>query len=70
MLPPRGKKAAELNPTESVTVTDLGSKTLTYEYDPVNGGRLIAQVDGLGAKTTYGVRHLRVPAHDGGPERG
>ncbi|MBS2966208.1 hypothetical protein KGA66_24400 [Actinocrinis puniceicyclus] len=49
-----GKNASGLNPTETVTVTDPASKTLTYEYDPVNGGRPVAQIDALGAKTTFG----------------
>ncbi len=49
-----GKNATGLNPTETVTVTDPRTNTLTYEYDPVNGTRSIAQIDGLGAKTTYG----------------
>ncbi len=48
------KNAAGLNPTETVTVTDPNTHPVTYEYDPVNGGRMIAQVDAAGAKTTYG----------------
>ena len=43
-----------LNPTVTVAVTDPNTKQVTYEYDPVNGGRMIARVDAAGAKTTYG----------------
>jgi RHS repeat-associated protein len=48
------KDTAGLNPTETVTVTDPNTHQLAYEYDPVNGGRMIAQIDVSGAKTTYG----------------
>ena len=43
-----------LGPMTTVTVTDPGNKTLTYQSDPVNGNRPIAQIDGRGYKTTYG----------------
>jgi RHS repeat-associated protein len=43
-----------LAPVTTVTVTDPGGKTITDEYDPVNGNRMIASIDALGEKTTYG----------------
>ncbi|WP_051366930.1 LamG-like jellyroll fold domain-containing protein [Hamadaea tsunoensis] len=43
-----------LAPLTTVTVTDPGAKTLTYQYDPRNGNRVVATVDGRGAKTSYG----------------
>jgi RHS repeat-associated protein len=41
-------------PTNTVSVTDPGGKTLKYLYDLLNGNRIIASVDGLGNKTSYG----------------
>jgi RHS repeat-associated protein len=50
-----GQSAATAGtPTTTTTVTDPGNSTLTYGYDPGNGGRLIASTDGLGGTTTYG----------------
>jgi RHS repeat-associated protein len=43
-----------LAPTEYATVVDPGSKTLTYEYDVLNGTREILYTDGDGSTTTYG----------------
>jgi large repetitive protein len=40
--------------TETVTVTDPGTNTLSYTYDLQNGGRLLSQTDGTGASTSYG----------------
>jgi large repetitive protein len=40
--------------TETVTVTDPGTNTLTYTYDLQNGGRILSQTDGTGAPTSYG----------------
>jgi len=37
-----------------VQVDDPGLRTLSYEYDPVNQDRPIAQIETTGAKTTYG----------------
>jgi RHS repeat-associated protein len=46
--------SAGLSPVETATVADPGQHTLTYRYDPVNGGRMLSQTDGLGYTTTYG----------------
>jgi large repetitive protein len=43
-----------LTPVKTVTIIDPGGKTLTSQYDPLNGNREIASIDGLGNKTTYG----------------
>lgn len=40
-------------PATTVQVTDPGSNTLNYTYDPRNGGRLSAATDGLGNNTHY-----------------
>lgn len=48
------RNSAGLSPVVSVKVTDPGSNTLTYEYDPLNSNRQIAYIDGLGHKTSYG----------------
>jgi large repetitive protein len=40
--------------TETVTVTDPGTNTLSYTYDLQNGGRLLSETDGTGATTSYG----------------
>ena len=49
-----GKWSGGLTPLETVSVTDPGSYTDTYQFDLLNGGRMVAQVDGLGNKTSYG----------------
>ncbi|MGW2696099.1 LamG-like jellyroll fold domain-containing protein [Streptomyces sp. NPDC001296] len=49
-----GRNSSGMSPLETVRVTDPGSKTVTYQYDPLNGYRAVAQIDGLGNKTTYG----------------
>jgi RHS repeat-associated protein len=46
--------SAGMAPVTTVTVTDPGGKTIKDEYDPVNGNRMIASIDALGNKTTYG----------------
>lgn len=43
-----------LTPVQTVQVTDPGGKTLSWQYDPGNGDRLIAQTDGDGDTTRYG----------------
>jgi RHS repeat-associated protein len=43
-----------LAPMTTVQLTDPGNKALTYDYDTLNGNRLIAQIDALGDRTTYG----------------
>ena len=43
-----------LSPIETATATDPGQHTLTYQYDPLNSGRMLSQTDGLGYTTTYG----------------
>jgi len=48
------KNSAGIVPVETVQVTDPGSKTLTYRFDPQNSYRLISQTDGTAATTTYG----------------
>jgi RHS repeat-associated protein len=46
--------SAGLSPVETATATDPGQHTLTYQYDPLNSGRMLSQTDGLGFTTTYG----------------
>lgn len=46
--------SAGLSPVETVHVTDPGSHTLSYAYDPLNSGRMLSQTDALGDTTTYG----------------
>jgi large repetitive protein len=41
-------------PLQSVTVTDPGSKTISYAYDLVNGNRMVSQTDANGKTTRYG----------------
>ena len=41
-------------PVQNVSVTDPGGKTLSYQYDPMNGDRILAQTDALGHVTKYG----------------
>jgi YD repeat-containing protein len=48
------KNSQGLTPVQTVQVTDPGGKTLSWQYDPQNGDRLIAQTDGDGATTRYG----------------
>jgi RHS repeat-associated protein len=43
-----------LAPMTTVKVTDPGSKIITDEYDPLNSNRMIATIDALGHKTSYG----------------
>ncbi|MDX6740735.1 LamG-like jellyroll fold domain-containing protein [Actinocorallia sp. A-T 12471] len=52
MVAARG--ANGLAPMKSVVVTDPGNKTLRYDYDLANGGRLLAITDPLGKKTSFG----------------
>ena len=40
-------------PITTATLTDPGSHTLAYRYDPSNGARLIASTDGLGNTSHY-----------------
>lgn len=40
-------------PVTTATVTDPGSATITYRYDPLNSGRILTSTDGLGNTTTY-----------------
>jgi RHS repeat-associated protein len=42
------------SPVTTVTVTDPAAKTIGYQYDTHNGGRLLAQTDALGNKTQFG----------------
>jgi RHS repeat-associated protein len=48
------KNSQGLTPVETVQVTDPGNNTLSWQYDPLNGYRLIAQTDGDGDTTRYG----------------
>ncbi len=41
-------------PLQSVNVTDPGNKTIRYDYDALNGNRLVKQTDGLGNPTLFG----------------
>jgi RHS repeat-associated protein len=43
-----------LSPVMTVDVTDPGTHVITDEYDPLNGNRMVAMIDALGHKTTYG----------------
>ena len=47
------ESSASATPVISSTVTDPGNATLTYRYDPTDGGRLLSATDGLGNTTTY-----------------
>ena len=49
-----GKNSQGFTPVETVTVTDPGSNTETYQYDPENSYREVAYTDGNGYTTTYG----------------
>ena len=49
-----GSNSAGLSPLETVTVTDPGGKPNVYQYDMLNGDRMVSQTDGLGDRTTYG----------------
>ncbi|MBY8885843.1 DUF3990 domain-containing protein [Streptomyces sp. PTM05] len=49
-----GGASAGLAPMETVKVTDPGGKTDTYQYDILNGFRMLSQTDGLGDRTSYG----------------
>jgi large repetitive protein len=49
-----GKNSQGVTPVESVTVTDPGSNTEVYQYDPENSYREVAYTDGRGYTTTYG----------------
>jgi YD repeat-containing protein len=48
------KYSTGLTPLQTDTVTDPGGLTLSYQYDPLNGGRLVSQTDGDGNTTAYG----------------
>ena len=48
------KYSGGLTPVQTVTVTDPGGKTLTYQMDPLNGNRILTETDGLGNTTKYG----------------
>ncbi len=43
-----------LTPVETQTITDPGGKTLSYQMDPLNGDRIVAQTDALGKTTKFG----------------
>jgi RHS repeat-associated protein len=47
------KSSSGLTPLETQTVTDPGNKTITYQMDPLNGDRIIAQTDALGNTTKF-----------------
>lgn len=49
-----GGQSQGLSPVWTAKVTDPGSKTLTYQYDPLNGYRELSETDGLGHKTSIG----------------
>ncbi|MFB9831444.1 LamG-like jellyroll fold domain-containing protein [Actinoallomurus acaciae] len=49
-----GQNSTGLAPMETVAVTDPGGKTVKYQYDVLNGYRLIGRIDALGNKTAYG----------------
>ncbi|MFB8183276.1 LamG-like jellyroll fold domain-containing protein [Streptomyces sp. NPDC055966] len=46
--------ATGATPVTTASVTDPGSKTLTYRYDPGNSGRLVSTTNALGYTTSYG----------------
>ncbi|REH51886.1 RHS repeat-associated protein [Kutzneria buriramensis] len=48
------KNSQGLLPVSTVKITDPGGKTLTYQYDLINGNRKVSETDGLGNKTSYG----------------
>ncbi len=48
------KYSTGLTPVQTDTVTDPGGHTLTWEYDLLNGGRVLSQTDARGETTTYG----------------
>ncbi|MDT4991097.1 MAG: large repetitive protein, partial [Actinoplanes sp.] len=48
------KNSTGTTPLTSVTVTDPGGKSLVNRYDPLNGNRQVASVDGLGNVTSFG----------------
>ena len=43
-----------LVPVETQTITDPGGKTLSYQMDPLNGDRIVAQTDALVKTTKFG----------------
>ena len=43
-----------MTPVTTVTLTDPGGKLITDQYDPLNANRMIAAIDALGDRTTYG----------------
>src|SRR5580658_754242 len=43
-----------LTPVVTEQVTDPGGNTLSYEMDPLNGDRVIAETDGMGQTTRFG----------------
>ncbi len=47
------KSSTSPTPVTTATVTDPGSHTLSYTYDPAKGSKLIAASDGLGNTTHY-----------------
>ncbi|THA49427.1 LamG-like jellyroll fold domain-containing protein [Streptomyces sp. A1136] len=49
-----GQNSTGLAPLQTATVTDPGGKAIKYQYDLWNGNRMVAQIDGLGNKTSYG----------------
>ncbi|MGH3296636.1 MAG: LamG-like jellyroll fold domain-containing protein [Trebonia sp.] len=48
------KYSTGLTPVQTDTVTDPGGLTLSYQYDPLNGDRVVSQTDGDGNTTAYG----------------
>jgi large repetitive protein len=47
------QSSSGLTPMQTDTVTDPGRHTLTWVYDPLNGGRVVSQTDARGGTTTY-----------------
>ena len=48
------KYSTGLTPIQTDTVTDPGGLTLSYQYDPLNGDRVVSQTNGDGNTTAYG----------------
>ena len=43
-----------LSPVQTTTAKDPSTDQLTYQFDPLNSGRMLSYTDGLGNATTYG----------------
>jgi large repetitive protein len=48
------KAAGGFTPVSSISVTDPGNKPIRYDYDLLNGGRMVGKTDALGSTTSYG----------------